>query len=237
MKRVVISQPMVFPWVGLFEQIRLADDFVHYDDAALPQGRSFMTRVQIKTAQGTPWLTIPVHRGSGLIKDVLIDNDQDWQRRHLGTLRQAYARAPFVHEMLELVESTYSRAFTRLAELNCFATELIAAYLGLKPRFLLSSSLGAEGRGTEKLIVLCRELSATVYVTGHGARNYLDHDAFEREGIDVEYMQYEKKPYPQLHGEFTPFVSVLDLIANVGRSGKDWLRSGTCHWREFVHGS
>ena len=28
--KVVISQPMLFPWVGMLEQIMLADVFVHY---------------------------------------------------------------------------------------------------------------------------------------------------------------------------------------------------------------
>ena len=29
---VVISQPMLFPWVGMLEQVRLADSYVHYSD-------------------------------------------------------------------------------------------------------------------------------------------------------------------------------------------------------------
>ena len=49
MKKIVISQPMLFPWIGIFEQIKLSDVYVHYDDAQLPQGRSFINRVQIKT--------------------------------------------------------------------------------------------------------------------------------------------------------------------------------------------
>lgn len=228
---------MVFPWVGLFEQVRLAADFVHYDDVALPQGRSFITRVQIKTAQGPQWLTIPVRRGASLIKDVLIDDAQDWRRRHLGTLRQAYAHAPHAADMIELVESVYGRGFRYLSELNAHAIERIAGYLGLVPRFLLSSQLPAQGRSTERLISICLELGASIYVTGHGARNYLDHASFEKAGISVEYMNYQKKPYPQLHGEFTPYVSILDLIANVGHRGAGLICSGTQHWRDVVDGS
>ena len=56
--RVVISQPMLFPWVGLFEQIRAADVYVHYDDVQFSKG-SFTNRVQIKTARGPRWLTVP----------------------------------------------------------------------------------------------------------------------------------------------------------------------------------
>ena len=38
MKTVVISQPMYFPWVGMLEQMRLADVFVHLDDAQFSKG-------------------------------------------------------------------------------------------------------------------------------------------------------------------------------------------------------
>ena len=72
------------------------------------------------------------------------------------------------------------------------------------------------------------------YVTGLGARNYLDHQLFEDAGIRVEYMCYEKAIYPQLHGEFTPHVSILDLIANTGKEGVENIRSGTTYWKNYL---
>ena len=59
MTTVVVSQPMFFPWVGMFEQIRLADAYVHYTDVQFSKG-SFVNRVQIKTADGFRWLTVPL---------------------------------------------------------------------------------------------------------------------------------------------------------------------------------
>jgi hypothetical protein len=233
-QRIVISQPMVFPWVGLFEQVRLADAFVHYDDVQLPQGRSFMSRVQIKSAEGVRWLTIPVKRGLQLIRDAEVDDSQRWRERHLGTLRQCYAKAPYLADMLEIVERTYALATRSLSEINCFATEATAAYFQLAPRFLRSSALAAPAASSEKLLNIVIALGGTTYVTGHGARNYLDHELFERHGICVEYMDYRKLRYPQLHGDFTPYVSILDLIANAGRSGAQVICSGTVGWREFV---
>ncbi len=56
---VVISQPMLFPWAGMFEQIRLADVYVHYPDVQFSKG-SFTNRVQVKTAGGSRWLTLPL---------------------------------------------------------------------------------------------------------------------------------------------------------------------------------
>ena len=57
--QIVISQSMLFPWIGLMEQIRLADVFVHYNDVQFSKG-SFVNRVQIKTSQGTKWMTVPL---------------------------------------------------------------------------------------------------------------------------------------------------------------------------------
>src|SRR5687767_4046334 len=96
MTTLVVSQPMFLPWRGIFEQMRLCDVFVFYDDVQLPLGRSFTTRVQVKTASGPTWLSLPVARsGRGLqsIRDAHLA-DQSWRARHLGILRQAYREAP-----------------------------------------------------------------------------------------------------------------------------------------------
>jgi len=71
-------------------------------------------------------------------------------------------------------------------------------------------------------------------VTGDGARAYLDHEEFERCGIDVQYMDYKKLEYPQRFPPFTPFVSVLDLIANCGTDGRQQFVSGTVSWRNLA---
>lgn len=237
MTTVVISQPMLFPWVGLFEQIRLADIYVHYVDVPFSKG-SFTNRVQAKTAGGAHWLTIPIHH-EGLdteIRATQISYREPWQRKHLSTLKQAYARARFVEDMIALVDQVYSRHDQTIAELSIRSMERVCAYYGLDQhrRFLHSPCLGVGGSGSPRVLAIVQRLQGTVYVTGHGARNYLEHKAFEQSGIEVRYMNYKKTPYPQLHGAFTPYVTILDLIANVGPAGKDVISSDTVHWREFL---
>jgi hypothetical protein len=234
MTRVVISQPMFFPWGGLLEQVRLADIFVHYDDVAIPQGRSFIRRVQIKTPDGIQWLTVPVLHGSKLIRDVQIDNAQDWRTKHLKTLQRVYAKAPYADAMLSLVEQVYAQPISLLSDLNRCSIEAASAYLGFAPQFVVSSDLGTQSSSSRKLFDLMLELGGTVYITGHGARNYLDHAIFDERNIQVEYMDYRREPYPQLYGPFDPHVTVLDLIANVGPQAAEYLCSGTLPWKEFV---
>ncbi len=234
---IVISQPMLFPWVGLFEQIRLADIYVHYVDVQFSKG-SFTNRVQVKVATGSEWLTIPVrHEGLGMeIRNTRINLAQPWQRKHLQTLRQAYAKAPHATDMLALVESVYAHNDDNIGALAIRGIEAVCDYFGLAAgkRFLQSPDLETVGSGSERVLSIVQRLGGSVYVTGHGARNYLQHQLFEKKGIEVRYMDYAKTPYPQLHGEFTPYVTILDLIANTGPRGRDFIHSGTKNWREFV---
>jgi len=89
------------------------------------------------------------------------------------------------------------------------------------------------GGGSARVLEVIKSVGGTRYITGHGARHYLDHEAFEAAGVEVRYMQYSCKAYPQLHGDFTPFVSALDLVANLGRRSEFFIKPHTIHWRNF----
>lgn len=235
MKTIVISQPMYFPWVGLLEQMRLADVFVHLDDAQFSKG-GFFNRVQLKTAEGTPWLTVPLAEtklGQSLNETQMAKHD--WRRKQLATLRQAYAAAPHVEDMLGLVESVFENEHESLGALSAASVEALAEFFDIAPpEVQWSSAMDIEGTGSARVLAICEALGAERYVTGHGAREYLNHAAFEAAGVRVEYLEYEKREYPQLHGAFTPFVSALDLAANCGRAGREVIASGTVYWKDFA---
>lgn len=237
--RIVISQSMYFPWVGLLEQIKLANVFVHYDDVQFTRG--FYNRVEIKSESGIRWLTVPVkkHVRETNIDRIEVDDSKPWREAHRNELVQCYRSAPYFRDMMSVVDDAYSTRVTNLADVSRESLMALARYFGLEQgrRFLSSSSLNTPGRSSDRLFAICQKLGASTYITGHGARNYLDHELFESSGIEVEYMDYRKLPYPQLHGDFTPFVSGLDLIANCGKNGEKYICSGTVSWKEFTDGS
>jgi hypothetical protein len=232
---IVILQPQFFPWRGVFEQVRLADEFVHLDDAQFQKG-GFTNRVQIKTANGSRWLTVPVLRSGTLppINETEIDYKTCWREKHLRTLRMAYARAPHVDAMCTLVDDIYAGKPHTIAELNIAALERVARELNLEPRFTLASATPVTTKQTERLVDLLLPRGATQYITGLGALAYLDERAFARRRIDVRVMEYARTPYPQLHGPFDPHVSILDLLANTGRDAARHLVSTTLSWRDYA---
>jgi hypothetical protein len=61
----------------------------------------------------------------------------------------------------------------------------------------------------------------------------LNHQQFEGKGISVRYMDYKKIPYERGHIEFTPYVSIVDAIANCGERTRNLLCSEAIYWRDF----
>src|SRR5665213_1303312 len=102
MTTLVVLQPGYLPWLGFFDQMRRADWFVYYDDVQFDKG-GWRNRNRIKSSSGAQWLTVPVlHTGldAQRIDRVRIDNRRGWARKHIQSVRQAYAKAPHVDPYL-----------------------------------------------------------------------------------------------------------------------------------------
>jgi hypothetical protein len=216
---LVVLQPGYLPWLGFFDQLQRSDIFVFYDDVQFDKN-GWRNRNRIKSPGGEPhWLTVPVRVGSlsQRIFETEIDDRQPWARKHLGTIKQFYAKAPYLKRYLpELEDVLAGRRWERLIELDVAVTELLCSWLGIRRRFLRSSELGIEGERSERLLNICLAQGARRYLSGNAARAYLDTELFARHGIEVEWQNYEHPVYAQQHGEFVPFLSALDLLLNCG---------------------
>jgi hypothetical protein len=234
---IVISQPMYFPWAGMLEQVQMSNVFVHYEDVQFTRG-SFSNRVQVKTESGMRWLTVPLrnHVLGQPINEVEIDYRTNWQKSHKSILMQAYAKSKYKSDMLDLIDEVFLHKYDNLADLSKASLMGLIYYFDLdKGRtFIDSPCLGIDGSGTRRVIDICIRFNASIYLTGHGAKNYLEHEAFEAKGIDVNYMRYGLTPYEQLHGESTPYVTALDLVANCGKDGRIYIAGNSSPWRKFI---
>ena len=235
--RLVISQPMYFPWYGHLEQVKAADVYVFYDDVQFSKG-SFTNRVQLLVDGVQQWLTLPVRlpRAAMAIQDVEVNSDKDWKLAQLRKFHAAYRKAPYLSEAIALMETVFSADGTLLSSIAIDSVKCLAAYFGLSETttFMVSSDLGIGGCGSDRVLAICQQLEASEYITGHGARNYLDHASFERAGIEVSYLDYGLTPYPQISHPFNPYVSSLDLVAMMGKDGLKAISGSVVKWNQFI---
>ncbi len=227
-KTLVVLQPGYLPWLGFFDQVRRADVFAYYDDVQFDK-HGWRNRNRIKTPTGPLWLTVPVrHHGQGqpTVLETQIDTRSNWQRKHIASLKQYYAKAPYATRYLPEIEEMLSRPWTHLADLDIAVAALIAGWLGLAAPTIRTSTLGIEGTQSQRLVDLCCHFGATRYLSGDAARAYLDVSLFARHGIEVAWQNFPHPVYPQQYGEFVPCLSAVDLLLNCGDSSAEILKGG-----------
>jgi len=215
---LAVLQPGFVPWLGFFDQMIRSDVFVLYDDVQFDK-HGWRNRNRIKTANGTTWLTVPV-RHSGLqdqlIHEVRIDNSRGWAHKLVETVRQAYARAPYREPYSVQFAEVLAEPWERLLDLDVRLIGLMSSWLDVGTHVVRASELGIEGSQSGRLIEICRHFGASRYLSGNAAKAYLDIEMFDKARIEVVWQDYVHPRYRQLHGEFVPYLSALDLVLNMG---------------------
>lgn len=216
-RTLVVLQPGYLPWLGFFDQLRRSDVFVYYDDVQFDR-HGWRNRNRIRTPNGPLWLTVPVaHSGEPrAINEVQIDNSGAWARKHIGSLKQYYAKAPYAKRYLPELVELLSRPWSSLLDLDVASTGLMAGWLGLTPPALVASSLGIGGVRSERLIAICKHFGATRYLSGDAASEYIDVELFASHGVEVVWQNYRHPVYPQQGEPFIPYLSAIDLVLNCG---------------------
>lgn len=188
-KIVGIHQPNYLGHAGFFRKMALCDTFVIFDDAQLPRGGHYYeTRAVIRGANGPIEMNIPVeHRGGELIKDTRLAPGR-WKAKHFKSIALNYPKS----ERLTQLEEIYVREWKMLADFNVALIRLLATWLGIHSKIVLSSELGVHGSGAEKIIGIIKALGADTYISGMGtgSRRYVNEKVFSEEGITLAWHAY-----------------------------------------------
>jgi hypothetical protein len=219
-RTAVIHQPDFMPYLGFFDRLLHADvlvllDSVQYVDAT---SRSWTHRDKIKTPQGERWISLSVKSAARdtPINKIELSDSVDWRRNHLNLLQQNYRKSAFFSEIFPFVQALYDSPYTLLADFNRASIELLMGLLDIQIEILPASRFATHGRSNELLVEILKEVGASRYLSGIGARAYFRPEPFEAAGIEVTWQNFVHPIYPQLHGDFIPHLSSIDLLFNCG---------------------
>jgi len=174
---VSIHQPEHFPYLGYFQKMADADIFVLLDDVNYRKNY-FQNRNRFLNKNDVEeWFTIPVPKDSVKkhIKDV-IPSEGNWRKKILKQHQQ--------HFGLDL-SSIYDRK--TLIEINMASIVYCMHKLQITTPLVRASTLGVTGAKSELLANICKELSATKYISGPSGKDYLEMKYFE--GIDIKFFK------------------------------------------------
>ncbi len=226
-KKIAISQSNYIPWKGYFNLIKSVDEFILLDNVQYTR-RDWRNRNLIKTPHGLRWLTIPVDVKGHF--DCTIEQvktfGSTWRQDHWNQLSQAYRKAPFFDPYKDALRSILlDSAEDSLSKINLTFIKAINSWLDIQTPIRWAHEFAPKPGKNERLIDICQQLGATVYLSGPAAKEYLDEGLFAQSGIAVEWANYEGFPeYEQLYPPFVHGVSVLDLLFNKGPSSPTYLK-------------
>jgi len=226
MSVVVIEQPNYVPWVGYFDLVDRSDIFVIYDDVQYTI-RDWRNRNMLKTPQGLKWITVPVYdkgRMNMRVNEVNIKYTVNWYEQHLKLFYHMYHKCPFFDDAYGILEKELMKKPEKLSDLDISLIRSVSDYLGIKTKFDLSSNYPSNKKKLDRILELCEIENTTEYLSGPKAANYINPEEFEKRKIKLEYINYSYGVYDQPYGDFTPYVSILDTIACLGKETINYIR-------------
>jgi len=125
-------------------------------------------------------------------------------------------KSPYWNEFCDFFEVAFDKKWNKLIDLNLHLIKGVMEFLNIEKELVKASSLNVSGKKNDLIIAQCKALGAKTYLSGVGARTYLDIKKLEREEIKVVFQEFEYPTYPQLWGEFVPNLSVVDFLFCAG---------------------
>lgn len=226
-KTVAIIQSNYIPWKGYFDIIDEVDVFVLYDEVQFTK-RDWRNRNKIKTINGSQWLTIPVVSKGRFDQPIdEVEIAESWSETHWRSIEGSYRKAACFEEVGPQLKKAYEAVdgMRLLTEVNRYLLQWANELLGITTPMTYSRDYAGAGHKTDRLLQICQEAGADRYISGPAAKAYMELDKFCAAGIAVDYKEYDGyPPYPQLHGPFDPFVSIVDLLLNMGPKSRDYIK-------------
>lgn len=213
---VSAHQPAYLPWLGYFDKIKRSEIFVFLDTVQYEKN-SYTNRNKIKTKDGTIWLSIPVIKTDHLektMKEMPIDKNSHWQRKHLSSIQMSYSKAPHFKELYPKLQELYSREYDYLVDATWDHLMFWLDVLGIHTKIIKSSELDVHSKKSDFVFDLCKAVNADYYISGALGREYMEVEKFNEAGIQVEFQDYQHPVYNQLFGDFVPNMGIVDFSMN-----------------------
>lgn len=199
-----------------FAPIQYYSKFLKYDTIYIEQFENFIkqtyrNRCKIMGGCGPVMLIVPVVKGRGpkiLIKDIRISYDTDWQRNHWRTLFSAYNSSPFFEYYSDEIRPVFEKKFSFLFDLNQSVHETICELLELENKVIFTNDFE---------------------ITPYGTLNFRESITPKMHKTQPD-IHFQPAMYTQVFSdrtEFSPNLSILDLLFNEGPNSYSVLEKST----------
>lgn len=216
--RVGIMQPYFFPYIGYFALVNYVDEFIFFDT---PQyiNHGWVNRNRILRQNGVPgYVTVPIQKASQntSIKDIKISNSSDWKNKIFGQITVYKKKAPYYKEILLVLHSILDKEYEYLADLNIESIKTVCTYIGIEKNLKIFSQMGigitSVNHPDEWALKITKAIDGKIYVNPPGGQSFFDKEKYNRNNIELEFLQSNLPAYIQKIGHFEAGLSIIDVM-------------------------
>jgi hypothetical protein len=214
--KLAIMQPYFFPYIGYFQLMNAVDEFVIYDNIEFTK-KGWINRNRILVNGQASFITIPLRKDSDYL-DVrdrfLADSWSLGRRKMLNRIAESYRKAPMFDTVYPMIVGCIQFEEPNLFRFILNSLNQIKEYLGIDTSLLISSTLPIDHalKAERKVIAICKENKAGIYLNPPGGINLYEKETFRREGIDLHFLGAKELRYRQFNNDFVPSLSIIDVI-------------------------
>ncbi|WP_163407663.1 WbqC family protein [Flavobacterium ajazii] len=194
--------PTYFPSISHFA-VMAQSETITFEMEDNFQKQTNRNRTYIYSPNGIQLLNIPVKHSKTThqkTKDILIENEFDWQKQHFKSLEAAYRSSPFFEYFEDDIVPIFEKKHTFLMDLNFEVLDIVTKCLRMKLEF---------GKTTEYF---------------HDVSDFADFRRLANGKKDANSFEKYPQVFDDKHG-FINNLSVLDLLFNEGKFAMDYLKT------------
>lgn len=214
---IALMQPYIFPYIGYFQLISAVNRFIVYDDVTfIKQGWINRNRI---LAHGAPlFFSIPLSGASShtLIREVHINKTLyvEWRNKFYKTLEQYYRKALQYEQVLSIIKDVLNGEPQLISVLAVLSIKAVCGYLGITTEIIETATKydNRHLKGEDRVIDICRQENARVYVNAIGGRELYSCDNFKRNNIELRFLRCGEISYRQFRYTFVPSLSIIDVL-------------------------
>lgn len=214
--KIAIMQPYLFPYIGYFQLINIADKFVIHDDVQYIKG-GWINRNRI-LVNGTDFLfTFSIKNDSTFLninQRYFTENFDKDKIKFLKIIESAYGKAPFYTSTKNLLDFVLSINEKNISKMIMQSLIVISNYLDINTEFYMSSVIHENNtlKGEERVIHINQCLKSNHYINSIGGQNLYSQEKFEKHGMKLSFLQPKLVEYHQLDNQFIPWLSIIDVL-------------------------
>lgn len=222
-KTVTIHQPDFMPWLGLFNKINKADEFIVLDHTLNnPKSPEFYCRrVKMLIGGKDHWMSVSLKKDDKNlfipINEMELQMNEKTTKKFLQSVELNYKKAPYFKDVFYLVEDYFTMSNQNLSQKNSWFITEVMKKLNVTTKVVNSTNLSPQFSSNDMLIDLLEKRKATTYLCGAGASGYQKDILYLSKNIEVTYNCFSHPTYIQFNSkEFIKGLSIIDSLMNLG---------------------